>query len=322
MSIARSFSLVLFIASIQTAGAAVLASRGDYSATTEDFEALHFMSSPVKVSALRAKPSEIENSVNEILAPRMFNSVARELPKPSAEEQRYAALQIERAPLGAALNIAERRARASFKVDDELTQQRAKEIWVTDQTAYFADESADFSQIFFDIARRGFAEVSARIASAKADLAAGKPFDEVLQKYSDDANVREVNGFIRGMTAGRIDALIGRVLFRKLGAGEISDVVPSRAGLHIIRLDRKAPRAKKPFEEVKAQILEKILETDAKAARAGILDKLKPELTKFDDVAMSAFIIKGPAENTDAVRTIHQELGIPVSEQPPKVLPQ
>jgi hypothetical protein len=279
----QALSLVLSTWIVLPITATTLATFGDLTATTDDFQALHYMSAPAKVLALRDSPKEMESSCLR--------------------------------------KIAERRARAEFRIDDPLTISRGRELWVADETAYFNDETADFTQIFFDIGRRTFPEIVERIALVKAEIAAGASFDAVLQKYTDDKNAVEGKGQLKGMVATRIDPVIGRLIFRKLEVGEISDAIPSRAGLHIVRLDRKSPRAKKPYEEVKRQIMEKLLEDRAKAARAKVLDGLQLEKIKLNEEVFSSMKKGSSAANDERVRAVHKEMGIPVSDPLPAPAP-
>lgn len=320
-----ALSILALTAMSLSATAETLATYDELSATTEDFRALHFMNAPSKVQALRDSPKEMESSINEILSPRAYNAKKAAPLSLTAEEARYATMQQERAPLNAALNIAERRARAAFRPDDTVILARSREIWLADTTTYFADESADFSQIYFDLNKRNYTEAAERIALAKAELANGVSFDTVLQKYTDDTNAATNKGQMKDMVISRIDPIIGRLIFKKLEVGQVSDAIPSRAGLHIIRLDRKSPRAKKPYDDVKKLILEKMLEDAAKTARVSVLESLK-----LDKIKPNIEVIVGDRAATSAaqeekIRAMHKELGLPVSDpvppSPPKVTP-
>jgi parvulin-like peptidyl-prolyl isomerase len=312
-----AYPTIILAALSLSASAATLATYDELSATAEDFQALHFMNAPTKVQALRDSPKEMESSINEILSPRAYNAKKSSQLVLTAEETRYLSMQQERAPLNAALNIAERRARAAFNVNDPLTLARSREIWLADTATYFADETADFTQIYFDLNKRSYTEAAERIAQVKGELAGAASFDVVLQKYTDDTNAATSKGQMKDMVISRIDPIIGRLIFKKLEVGQISDVIPSRAGLHIIRLDRKSPRAKKPYDEVKKLILEKMLEDAAKAARLAVLESLK-----LDKIKLNMEVIIGDRAATSAaqdekIRAIHKEMGMPVSDPLP-----
>lgn len=311
------FALFTFAAT-----AATLATYDELSATTEDFQALHFMNAPSKVHALRDSPKEMESSINEILSPRAYNAKKSAQLSMNADESRYVAMQQERAPLNAALNIAERRARAAFSVNDPITVARAREIWLADTATFYADETADFTQIYFDLSKRSYAEATERISQAKAELASGVSFDSVLQKYTDDTNAATNKGQMKDMVISRIDPIIGRLIFKKLEVGQVSDVIPSRAGLHIIRLDRKSPSAKKPYEEVKKVIFERMLEDAAKTARVGVLESLKLEKIKPNlDVIVGDRATTNAAQE-EKIKAVHREMGMPVSDALPLVAPK
>ena len=89
-----------------SASAETLATYEELSATSEDFQALHFMNAPTKVQALRDSPKEMESSINEILSPRAYNAKRAAQLSLTIEEARYAAMQQERAPLNAEIGRA------------------------------------------------------------------------------------------------------------------------------------------------------------------------------------------------------------------------
>lgn len=305
-----------------SATAATLGTYDELTATTEDFQALHFMNAPAKVKALRDSPKEMESSINEILSPRVYNAKQASQLALNSDEARYVVMQQERAPLNAALNIAERRARAAFNVGEPLTIARSREIWLADTATYYADETADFTQIFFDLSKRSYTEAAERIALVKAELASGIAFDAVLQKYTDDTNAATNKGQMKDMVISRIDPIIGRLIFKKLEVGQVSDVIPSRAGLHIIRLDRKSPSAKKPYDEVKKAIFERMLEDAAKTARLSVLESLKLEKIKPNLDAIIGDRAATNAAQEEKIKALHRDLGMPVSESLPLSSPK
>ena len=310
MKLSTVTSLLIIPAMLMTAQASTLATRAGQIAKTEDFETHHFMASSVKQNQLRSNPSEIENTIAEVLAPRVYNGNEKIKLALKPEEQRYQDLLVERAPLSAALNIAERRARAQFDANNSTVIERARELWTIDTKKYYVEENADITQMFFDFTRRPFDETVARIRQAQADIAKGEDFDAVVQKYSDDAHVTTSKGAYKGLAQVTSDAVMGRLIFKTLKVGEISGPTPSRVGFHIVRLDRKVERTKKPFDEVKAAILAELMEDAAKAARVALLEKLTQEKTNINAEAFDAFLIKADP----LLEQKKREIGSAVSE--------
>jgi len=317
-------TLPLLLGAIATAAAAqvtVLATKGPVTVTTDDFYSHHFMNSPAKVQAIRETDREIDNTVAEVSTARLFARTSTAHLKLSDEEKKYYDMLMERTPLAASLNIAERRARAAFSAKDPLIVARAREIWLVDQKTYFTDEAADITQIYFDLNLRPFKETTARIEAAQAELKAGKPFDEVLAKYSDDKGLERTKGKILGIQMSRADVLMGKTIFKTLNVGEVSDAVPSRIGLHIVRLDAKRPPQKKSFDDVKGAIFEQILEESARNARLELINEINKTPTVMNEKGLDSFRVKGDPEFEEKRRKLYQDMGIPVSPRP-SPLPQ
>lgn len=321
MASKKQLASILILAALSVtrpALASEIARRGELTFSTDDFFAYHYMSAPNRVEALRGNPREIQSTMTEVLAARTYNQRKDVHAKLDGAEQQYYGLQQERAALLAELNVRERRARAAFNPEDPAIMARARELWLTDTTRFFNDESADITQILFDLGRRPFAEIVERVKAATAELAAGESFDIVLQKYSDDKNAKENGGKLKGISAAGADALMGNLLFKQLKVGEISAPTTSRVGLHIVRLDKKYPKAKKPFDEVKPKLIEQLHDDAAKNARLELLDSLNSTETVVNEKAFDDFLIKTAPELDARVRELHKNLGTPISEPLPK----
>jgi parvulin-like peptidyl-prolyl isomerase len=79
----------------------------------------------------------------------------------------------------------------------------------------------------------------------------------MVEKYSDDTGTKQKGGKFRPVKLGepRVSPEYTEGLFSIENVGEYSDVVSSRFGLHIIRLDEIEPAYYKPFDEVKGKVL-------------------------------------------------------------------
>lgn len=293
--------------------AATLAKQGEITVSTDDFYAYHFMNAPKKVEALRESPKELQNTIVEVSAPRAYRlSPSKQLQK-TPDEQRYYALQLERAPLSADLNLVERRMRAAFNAADPTTIERAKEIWLTDAASFMNEESADITQIFFDFALRSYADTIARINDAQKQLADRVPFEEVLARFTDDKAAKETNGKILSVSSARSDPLMGSLIFKKLNEGEISQPTPSRIGFHIVRLDKKYPKKKRSFDDVKGPIFEQIIEASVKRARLTFIENLSRDDVIIDEKAFDEFLIKANPALEEKRREVYKQLGITIS---------
>ncbi len=297
-----------------SSGAATLATRGSLTVTTDDFYAYQYMNSPRKVEALRSNEKELQSTITEVLAPRAYRARPDLHTKLDTLEQRYYAIQVERAPLLAELNVLERRIRANFNPEDPLTLARAKEIWATDPNKFLTEETADITQIAFDFGTRGYADGVARISEAQKELAAGTRFEDVMLRFTDEKAVRETGGKVLGISSLRTDTLMSLLIFKRLKEGEVSSPTPGRSGFYIVRLDKKYPKKKQPFDEVKGKIFEQMMEDAVKQARVAALDRLAATETVINEKEFEEFLIKADPKLEDKRREIYKNLGIRISE--------
>jgi peptidyl-prolyl cis-trans isomerase SurA len=83
----------------------------------------------------------------------------------------------------------------------------------------------------------------------------GKDFDALVRKYSEDDNAEKDGGdlgsFRRGEMLQEIEEAVA-----VMKAGDVSDLVSSSQGLHIIRLDSRQFGTANPFDQVKKEVEE------------------------------------------------------------------
>jgi peptidyl-prolyl cis-trans isomerase D len=108
------------------------------------------------------------------------------------------------------------------------------------------------------------AEKEEKIAEAGKKIAAGEPFETVVEEYSEDAN--KGGGGSLGCFAYE-DALpaVADAAF-SLKPGEVSPIVQSGFGYHIVKLDRFEEEVRRSLDEVRAEI-ERELTAEARAKR-------------------------------------------------------
>jgi peptidyl-prolyl cis-trans isomerase SurA len=114
----------------------------------------------------------------------------------------------------------------------------------------------------------------ARSGEALQRLRGGESFDDVLAVYSGDKGAEggPMGTFGEGELAEPfISAAAG------LSVGQVSDVVETPQGFHILRLDEKNPGRIPAFEEVRDRLSNMILERKRKEAISGWTEKLKKE---------------------------------------------
>ena len=108
---------------------------------------------------------------------------------------------------------------------------------------------------FPDVQRLPYKEAESKARDIKAMLDKGADWDEMVQKYSQDLSTKDNGGRVGYISTGQVEKSIDNALL-SIKAGEISDVVGSVYGFHILRLDDKKI---KPFEDIQDTLREKLI---------------------------------------------------------------
>ena len=140
-----------------------------------------------------------------------------------------------------------------------VSEREMLEYYDTNKAQYSEEESYHARHIFFKIPKNASAEevknAMARAVTVLADARNGKDFIELAKKSSDEATAVKDGGdlglFKKGDMLPEIESAV-----IAMKQGEISELVSTPAGFHIIKLEEKIPAKAKPFAEVKAGIEE------------------------------------------------------------------
>ena len=102
---------------------------------------------------------------------------------------------------------------------------------------------------------------------ARARSRPGADFAELAKKYSQDEDSAKKGGDLDFFAKGRMVPEFDQVAF-SMQPGQISDLVKSQFGYHIIKVTDKKPAATKPLAEVRSQIEDQLKWEQAQAAGA------------------------------------------------------
>ena len=118
-----------------------------------------------------------------------------------------------------------------------------------------------------------------------AQLKAGGNFEELAKKHSADSSAAK-GGDLGWFGKGSMVPVFEKAAL-SLKEGQISDVVKSDFGYHIIKLTGKRPAGTRPFEEVKEQIKGAIMPTKQQE----VFQKIKDELKKNAKISIKEEVL-------------------------------
>jgi len=164
---------------------------------------------------------------------------------PEKRKVKYAVIETSKAEAGVQVTPDDLRAyyeqqRDQYRVPEQV---KVSHIWIK-MPLPGADGKIDDKAV---------AEAQHRADDLLKQLKGGAKFEDVAKKYSEDPGSSNVGGSLGWIGKGQMTAEFEKAAF-SLPKGQISDVVKTLDGFHIIRVDDKQEAHVKPLDEVKALI--------------------------------------------------------------------
>jgi len=166
--------------------------------------------------------------------------------------------------------IGEQRKVRMLLLDRDQAQKRvvipvteAQRFYNNNINLYQTPEQIRASHILLNLADKDEASVRKQAESILQQVKAGADFAELAKKFSEDPGTRDNGGDLDYFSRGRMVPDFEMAAFA-LQPGQVSDLVRTQFGLHIIKLVDKRPAVTRAFEEVQPQIEEQL-----RAQRAG-----------------------------------------------------
>ena len=113
-----------------------------------------------------------------------------------------------------------------------------------------------------------------KAAELSAQARSGKDFAELAKSSSDDQGSKAQGGDLGAIERGTMQPAFEDALFAMKEAGEISEPVRSDEGYHVIKLREIKAEQVRPFEEVRAEIENEMLESEREHAFAEVSGQL------------------------------------------------
>jgi len=141
----------------------------------------------------------------------------------------------------------------------QVNERETREYYDTNRTLYTEEPTYRARHIFLKVDKKASNDEIKKIMSKAADVVAeaksNSDFAALARKYSDEAGAAKEGGDLGTFKKGDMLPEIESAIIT-MKPGEISELVTTPAGFHIIKLEDKSPEKLKPFDTVKASIEE------------------------------------------------------------------
>ncbi len=112
----------------------------------------------------------------------------------------------------------------------------------------------------------------------KKELDNGADFAELAKKYSEDPGTKDRGGDLGYFGKGRMVPPFENAAFA-LKKGEVSDLVKTPFGYHLIKVEDRKPASTRSLDEVKLKIKEQVMQEKQRKAVEDMIAKLKKKYT-------------------------------------------
>ncbi|MGE3959228.1 MAG: peptidyl-prolyl cis-trans isomerase [Vicinamibacterales bacterium] len=152
---------------------------------------------------------------------------------------------------------------------------------------YQTPEQVRASHILLKTEGKDEAAVRARAEEVLKEAKGGADFAELAKKYSEDESNAQNGGDLDYFGRGRMVPEFDAAAFA-MEPGQISDLVKTQFGFHIIKLTDKKAGTTRPIDEVKAQLTEQIQSDKAQAEATSLAGKLETQIKTAADLETAA----------------------------------
>jgi parvulin-like peptidyl-prolyl isomerase len=204
------------------------------------------------------------------------------------EEQLQAALKQEGLTLQELRRSLERQMLISRVQQQEVmakisvTEEEAKAYYEQHKDQFTTPSTMTLREILIEVPNtdKGFNAALDEAAKAKAEdirkrLLAGEPFPRLAADFSDAPS--KANGGLIGPINSADLAPALRDLFRKMKAGEITDVIRTTRGYQILKLESKTEETIRSFEAARTEIGDRVAEEKRRGELQKYLEKLRDQ---------------------------------------------
>jgi peptidyl-prolyl cis-trans isomerase C len=233
-------------------GSVEVLSAGDYHVTMEDIERYILENIPAdKREAVLAKPGIYREIAENIYLVRLLADEAVKDPDMDPVQAEWAARMRHQRRLTSEYRIVYVQ-RALKDVDWE---RNAKEVYLAEPERFTEPEKVNVSHILVTLQGRSEEEALALASELRERALAGEDFAELAKEYSEDPSVARNKGDMGYFPKGAMVEPFENVAFAMKKEGELSEPVKTKFGYHVIRFNGRKAAEKKPFDQVKDEII-------------------------------------------------------------------
>ena len=224
-----------------------------------DLEAELAKLTPAQRVQFLSSRARVIQMLNNLYLNRILASEARTLGLASDPVlARQIELQVEKMLAQARIDRLDQETRASFPTRASQFEARAKEIYVSDPARFRVPAQVHVAHVLVKADGDAAAKAKAKAEDVRARVVAGVAIGEIAVELSDDPSAKRNRGDLGMIPVDKLDPEFAKAALAMNTPGEVSPVVKSAFGYHVIQFKGKKPAGTKGFDEVKGGLIDEI----------------------------------------------------------------
>jgi peptidyl-prolyl cis-trans isomerase D len=175
----------------------------------------------------------------------------------------------------------------AIKARTNVPEANVERAYNDDIAQYTTPEQVRASHILLKTEGKDDAAVKAKAEEVLKQAKAGADFAELARKYSEDDATAKNGGDLDYFPRGRMVNEFDQAVFA-LQPGQISDLVKTQFGYHIIKVVDKKPAKVSTFQDVRQQIVDQLGYETARAQAVDLAQTIAKEVSKPSDLDKAA----------------------------------
>ncbi len=151
----------------------------------------------------------------------------------------------------------------------------AREQYEVKKAQYAIAEGVNAAHVLIKLEGRADADARKLAEEVHKKALAGENFSDLAVKYSDDPSKAQNKGVLGMFERGQMVKPFETAAFALNSPGDISPVVKTQFGYHVIRLVEKRSAVQQPFEIVKEKLMQELDDKFVSDARASYISAIK-----------------------------------------------
>lgn len=170
------------------------------------------------------------------------------------------------------------RSEVGGRISNLMDREEVKKVYEEHKQEFNRPEMVYLSEIFVSTVGKTEEEIPPLEARAKKLLDRvknGEDFEELAKRYSEGDTAKE-GGNLGGFKRGQLSPELEEVVF-KMKPKELSDVIRTKTGFLVLRVDMRYEAGVQPIEKVETEIMNRLYQEKMQPAMRAYLTKLREE---------------------------------------------